>query len=278
LKGGILSIVEVLNVTILALDNIRLQLALEVAKFKKENLRLAGHVSSLSDKVSTLTIEIGILMTTSDFIKEDKEHLEEELVRLKANNEIQNDLLEEQQAAVDKALADYNATQLELKVQISELEKTRREMTSVISNTKVISQALDHAVTSLTNSEASCQKKNQDFLDKLESFCTNDTTDANALRERLETTETTIDNATRDLSSDHLNDKELLVREERVIMELEALSLKAQEYVNNKENISNNKTKGLGASAPGGAGLFSKSASVQKMSEEGISYKVVSFR
>ena len=79
LREGISSITDILEITIVALDNIRLTLAQQVGKFKEENLKLAHLVTLLQDRFSTLSIEIAALENTEIQLQKSKADLQKKI-------------------------------------------------------------------------------------------------------------------------------------------------------------------------------------------------------
>lgn len=225
LKEGVLSIADVLELTIVALDNIRLKLAEEIGKFKDENLKLAGQVSTLGDQINTLTIQIEILVETDQFLRMTKENLQQQAVELKKSTEFQSELLKKNQEELAAITRDYKKNQDMLVARVEELRKVRESMAAEVGKTKKVSEAMQRAVSTLSGQVLEDHKQKQAFQSKLSALL--DGTDESAMKviERMTTTQRELEGAKEDLRTNNVRNKELLDRQEELVRRLEKLDL-----------------------------------------------------
>ncbi len=225
LKDGILSIASVLELTIVALDNIRLRLAEEIGKFKAENLKLSTQVSILQDQISTLTIEIGILVETEAFLRITKEGLQKQALELKKTTDLQSTLLQKNQEELVAITRDYQITQKNLSTKVEELRAVREAMSAEVTKTQNISVSLQKAVTTLSGQVLEERAQKQAFQSKLELLLTDKEESASKLMERMITTHKELKGAKEDLCANNLRNRELLAKQEELMRRLEKLDL-----------------------------------------------------
>jgi len=225
LKEGISSIAEILELTIIALNNIRLRLAEEIGKFKEENLKLARQVSNLQDQVSTLSIQIEILQETENFLRITKDKLQKDAIELKKTTDQQGELLKKNQELLTQITSDYKKTQERLDGKVEELRVVREEMSAEITKTQRVSVVLQKAVTTLSGQVLEEQTQKQVFQRKLESLITDREAGASKLMERMATTHKELEGAKDDLKANNLRNGELLAKQESLVKRLEEIDL-----------------------------------------------------
>jgi len=227
LKDGILSLADVLEFTIVALDTIRLQLAEEIGKFKEENAKLVLQVSTLQDQIHTLSIQVGILVETESFLRTTKEKLQLEAQDLRTATEDQSKLLKRNQEELEAITKAYQTTQENLTGKVKELRIVREQVASEIAKTKQVSESLQKAVTTLSGVLIDDQKQREAFQAKLTKLLDGEEASALKVVERLSTTQGELEGATTDLRSNNEHHKELLVKQESLIKRLELLDLQS---------------------------------------------------
>lgn len=225
LKEGISSIADILELTIAALDNIRLRLAEEIGKFKEENLKLAQQVSALQNQVATLGIEIDILHEVESYLRISKDKLQNDAIELKKTTDEQSKLWKENQAVLLAVTNDYKITQQRLDAKIEELRKVREEMSIEITKTQKVSIVLQKAVSTLSGQVLEEQTQKQQFQKKLESLITAKEEGANKLLERMATTHRELEGAKDDLRANNARNSELLAKQEGLVKRLEQIDL-----------------------------------------------------
>ncbi|RUR07593.1 LegC2/C7 family Dot/Icm T4SS effector [Legionella sp. km772] len=225
LKEGISSIADILELTIVALDNIRLRLAEEIGKFKEENFKLARLVSNLQDQVTTLSIHIEILEETETFLRGTKDKLQKDIEELKKSTEQQDVLLKKKQAELVQVTSDYQKTQAQLDKRIEELRVVREEMSIEITKTQKVSVVLQKAVHTLSGQVLEEQTQKQLFQRKLESLMTDKEADASKLLERMSTTHRELEGAKEDLRANNARNSELLAKQGELVKRLEKIDL-----------------------------------------------------
>lgn len=225
IKEGISSIADILELTIVALDNIRLRLAEEIGKFKEENLKLARQVSNLQDQVSTLGIQIEILQETESFLRTTKEKLQKEAIELKKTVGQQSELLKKNQELLLVVSSDYKITQERLDKKIEELRVVREDMSAEITKTQKVSAVLQKAVTTLSDQVLEEQTQKQLFQRKLELLIADKEAGASKLLERMTTTHKELEGAKEDLRANNARNSELLSKQESLVKRLEEIDL-----------------------------------------------------
>jgi hypothetical protein len=227
LKDGILSLADVLELTIVALDSIRLKLAEELAKFKEENSKLALEVSTLQDQIHTLSIQVGILIDVESFLRATKEQLHKEVQSLKSDTKEQRELLEKQRDKLAEVTREYQITQESLTERVKELRTVREQMATEIASTRKVSESLQKAVTTLSGVVIEDQKQRETFQAQLFKALKGEETCAIKVMERMSLTQGELETATSDLRFNNDYHRKLLEKQGSLLRELEALDLKS---------------------------------------------------
>ncbi|MCL9683995.1 LegC2/C7 family Dot/Icm T4SS effector [Legionella maioricensis] len=253
LKSGIISLADVLELTIKALDSIGKKLAEEIAKFKVENLKLAERVSDLGDQIETLSSQVELYIETEKLLRATKEDLEETADKLKKSVTDQGDLLQKNQEELSRVTKAYNRSQEQLSEKIVELTSVRVSMGKEVDRAKKLATTLERTITSLSGAVIEDKKKREVFQNKLEEFLGEKETGFESVAGRL-------NDAERELSlgkdefkwaNDRYND--LLKRQEAMVVRLEELDKKLGiKQVKPKEHFAQLLTlKGIYASKSG---------------------------
>lgn len=234
LKEGILSITDVLAAIIIDLDDIRINLATQVSKFKEENMKLALHVTSLQDQISTLTIQVELLISIEAFIRRNKEELEKQIDTLKSATVIQTEQLEEAQKKFNLLNTDYEKQQKDLAAKVEELRLVREEMATEVAKTKKVSAELEVTVETLAAHVTEDKTKKDTLTTQLASIVGKEEKTVHGLLTRMSATTGELESAKNDLQSNNTQHKALLTKQEELIKRLEKLdrnlilSLRAQ--------------------------------------------------
>lgn len=238
LKEGILSIADVLELTIVALDNIRFKLAEEISKFKNENLKLTAQVSTLNDQIHTLSIQIGILVEMDQYLCTAKEVIQFQIEDLKNSTEAQSELLQKKQEELAAAVKDYKMNQELLIARVEELRAVRESMTQEVEQTKKISEALQKAVTALSEQVLEDQAQKEAFQLKLQSLLTEENTSVLKVLERMSTTKLELEEAQADLNDNNERNRKLLDKQDELVGRLEQLDLSGVEKFDKEAKVS----------------------------------------
>lgn len=225
LKEGILSIADILELTIVALDNIRHKLSEEIGKFKVENSKLATQVSALGDQIHTLAIEVQMLVDTEQCLRTAKETFQQQAITLKQSTEEQSALLKKNQEELEAIKEDYRKNQEMLTGKVEELRKVRESMAAEVGKTRKVSAALQKAVVTLSGQVLEDQSQKQAFQDKLKLLLDDKEASVTKVMERMSITQHDLDVAKEDLLANNARNKELLDRQEDLVRRLEQLDL-----------------------------------------------------
>lgn len=177
LKAGIFNLADVLQLTIDALDVISKKLALEIEKFKAENLKLAKHVEDLGNQVGSLSSQVEFLMETEKLLRATKDALEETSIQLKdsitqLNDSVseQSELLAENQVELEKVTKLHEQSQKNLSEKIVELNVVKVEMGLEVEKAQKIALTLQGTVNTLVGTTIADQKQKEQFQKRLDGF------------------------------------------------------------------------------------------------------------
>jgi len=148
LNAGILSLAHILESVVLALDNIRVQIAVEIDKFKQENTNFVRAIATLKDEISKLTDEVKQLVHTKDVLVA----TEEKLAALIKDHERLN-------SELGKNIAELASLKSSTSLEIKRLT----EVTAVLKGT---SETLMTSLVSDETQRAAFQTKMEAFLSK----------------------------------------------------------------------------------------------------------------
>ena len=225
LKDGILCIADVLELTIVALDAIRVRLTEEVEKFKIENDKLANHIVDLGAQVQTLTNQVEIFVETERLLRVSKEKLEASTALLQNSVSEQNELLAKSKEELAAVTRDYQHNQRNLEAQVAELQKARLIMDREVEKAQKVAAGLKKTVDTLSGAVIEDQEQRKGFQSKLENFLSGREVSFSKVAESMVDTERDLQTAKTDLSTSNLRYQQLLAQQEKLILRLEALDV-----------------------------------------------------
>jgi hypothetical protein len=252
LKAGIFNLADVLQLTIDALDAIRLKLAEEIEKFKAENIKLAQHVVDLGTNIEKLSFQVQLYMATEKLLRATKDALEETAAQLKQSVTEQTDLLQENQLELEHVTKSYKKSQEQLSEKVVELNSVKVEMGLEVEKAQKIAVTLQGAVTTLSGTVISDSKQREDFQKRLEGFLSDKEKSFDQVAERIFEAERELASVKDELRvvKDELNrslenHRALLVEQGKQLNRLEAIPSKTPlappakraQPVNGKENM-----------------------------------------
>lgn len=173
LKDGIMSLAQVLELTIGALDKIKEQLSHEIRRFKDQNDKLELRVTMLVGQVDSLTNQVELLMQTERLLKSQKDTLEQSVQNLQQNVSTQDESFKKMQAELEKITKDYDSSQAQLSKKVIELTEVRQKMDQEVAKAKRITDTLKGTVQTLSGTVIQDKKKKQEFQDRLDNFLSN---------------------------------------------------------------------------------------------------------
>jgi hypothetical protein len=236
LRDGISSIADILEITIVALDNVRVRLSEQIGRFKEANADLAKKVGTLQDQINTLSIKIEILIGTSTVLDSLKSRLELRVYQLEQDSEQQKDLLDSAQKELTATITDYKNNQKNLEHEVTELRRVRVEMFDEIAKTKKVSEALQAVIGDLSEQVVENNAQKQVFNSRLHQLCDKEEQSVRTVVDRLSKTQQELDDAKKSLCANNKQNKELLARQEVLIQKIEGLGLDAIKVVRKDYN------------------------------------------
>jgi hypothetical protein len=238
LKLGIISLADVLELTIKALDSIGKKLAEEVGKFKIENIKLAERVSDLGDQIESLSSQVELYIETEKLLRTTKEDLETTAEKLKQSVTDQNDLLRKNQEELSRVTKAYSLSQEQLSGKIVELTTVRASMGKEVDKARKLALTLEHTISSLSGAVIEDKKKREVFQRKLESFIGEKESGFESVAERLDEAERELSLGKDEFQSANERYNGLLNRHEKLVARLEVLDKKLGfEPVEPKEHV-----------------------------------------
>ncbi len=160
LNAGVLSLAHILESVVLALDNIRVQIAVEIDKFKQENTNFARTISTLKDEMIKLTDEVKQLVLTKHTLVV----TQEKLAVLTKDHELLN-------SELGKSIAELANLKSSTSLEIKRLT----EVTAVLKGTS------ETLMTSLVSDET----QRAAFQTKMEAFLLTSSTQFSDVAERI---------------------------------------------------------------------------------------------
>lgn len=238
LKAGIISLADVLELTIKALDSIGKKLAEEVEKFKVENLKLAAHVTDLGDQIETLSAQVELYIETEKLLRATKEDLEKTADELKQSVTNQTELLRQNQEELARVNKAYSRSQEQLSEKIVELTSVRVSMGKEVDKAKKLATTLERTITTLSGSVIDDKKQREAFQSKLEHFLGEKETGYESVADRLGDAERELSLGKDEFKLANSRYNELLQRQEILVARLEVLDKKlSSEQVKPKEHV-----------------------------------------
>jgi prefoldin subunit 5 len=220
LEKGILSLANLLELTINALDSIREQLQEEITKFSEENNQLKENVTFLAQELNTLTQQIDAMdkhitaaSNLTQFLSTTKEGLDGTSELLKENVAEHTNLLAQNQEKLARVTDAYTLSQNQLVQRIGEVSAVKQQLQDEVERLSGVIGTLKKAVLEIT--ESSLSAKTQALLkEKVEQFVEDKEASFTQILARLSKTEeqfseqfSVLQQALQNTNSDH---KELL--------------------------------------------------------------------
>ena len=159
LKQGITGIVDILGVVVLELDGIRLDLAQQITAFREENNKLSTSIHSLNDQLYLLTTNIDAMVVTHGHLNNSRQHLEEELKRLKAASDKKEDVLQKTTQELQEVTREYKKLQEMMNEEVNKLRELKSKMALDVVKAETISSFLDKTAIKLSDAAEAKQKE-----------------------------------------------------------------------------------------------------------------------
>lgn len=172
LRQGINSLADILAITIMALDNIRLKFEKGIERFIEENFKLTQNITQLSGQVDLLTDQVEQFIDTEKQLRLTKEALEIETKKLKKSVDKQDEILQQTQQQLIAAQNEYHESQNQLSEKIVELRIVRTSMEEEIAKAKSINEVLSHTVQDMAIHVVADGEQRKAFDARLQSFVT----------------------------------------------------------------------------------------------------------
>ena len=202
LKAGIFTLVDVLQITISALDVIRQKLASEIKKFKVENLKLTANVIVLGEQIEILAAQAEIFIATERLMRATQTDLE---------------------ITAQSFRVSYEHSQFQLSEKIIELGTVRVSMGLEVDKVKKIAATLQGAVQTLSGTVIEDTEQRLAFQDKLDTFLSDKAVSFDQVTERICHAEQELLMVKVELKRSNEIYQELLERHERQVVRLEHL-------------------------------------------------------
>lgn len=241
LREGIISLADVLQLTIEALDTIRQELAKEIDRFKEQNFKLTENVTELGDKVEQLTNQVELFVETEKLLRATKDDLETTVKSLKESITDQSGLLEKNQQELSKVKIAYEKSQQQLSLKVAELHKVRVEMGLEVKKVQAVASTMKVAVNTLTDTVVSNDKQKEEFKRKFDTFLSDKSASFDNVSNRIHMAEEELAAVKEELKVVTTRYQQLLDRQESQVVRMERLDPRL-----NRENLPPKvNTKGL---------------------------------
>ncbi|WP_133136354.1 LegC2/C7 family Dot/Icm T4SS effector [Legionella rowbothamii] len=189
LTKGVLGLANLLEVTITALDKIRLKLADEVEKFSSENAILKNSNEKLSEELESLGHEIKAAAELTESLKNTKESLEAAAASLKEQMLEKAELLDLNQKKLVQVTEDYHASQQHLENKIGEFALIESKLGLELEKTRKTVLTLQDTVAQLVDTVIVGERQQQEFKERMDSFFETQGNKFNSIAERIGETE-----------------------------------------------------------------------------------------
>lgn len=195
LKKGILSMADVLELTINALSLIEAQFAREIKAFQTENELLKNNVQSLTDEMHSLKAQLEVFAQTSVILKDSISNLEEEITKITANSQGQEAVLAKTQQELLKVKNEYEVSQHQLSDKVQEIAQVKlslqTELTKANKTVKILQQTVTNFTSSVTqrsnlNEQLDLLCKGQENLEKATTNLSKTEQELKAVKDQLE--------------------------------------------------------------------------------------------
>lgn len=223
LKKGILSLADVLGLVIKALDKIRKDLAVEVEKFRQENIKLSDNISILGNQIDSLTVQTQLFIETEQVLKENIVKLESTASDLKNSVDVQGDLLNKTLSELDYVKSAYEKSKEQLTEKILELTTVKIEMGREVEKAKKVALTLKGAVDTLSGAVIEDNKQKKEFQEKLNTFLSDKEKSFSEVTDRICQAEQELVRVKEELKRSNERYEMLLNRQEDQVLRLEQL-------------------------------------------------------
>lgn len=247
LKKGIFSLADVLEITIAALETIRIKFMQEIEKFKTENLKLTRNVETLGDQVETLGDQVETFIETTKSLRETKKQLEESTLELKKTVQEHSESLQESQIQLVFAKNEYEKSQIELSEKIVELRTTKELMEQDIEKARTNGMVLAKTVSTLSKAVLADEEQKVVFQGRLNNFLSDSSASFDQINERICKAERDLKLVTNELQQSNEQYRIHLERQEKQIIRLERLDtqLRIEQAIPKEAQIDSNKPRGF---------------------------------
>jgi len=177
LKKGILSMADVLEVTINALDNIRQKFKEELDKFKTENQKLTENISLLTEELDSLSNQVEVFIKTEQILRSVINGFEKTIESLKNSENNQTELMQKTQKELEQVKREYNTSKSQLKEKIDEINTVKESLGLEVTKAKQVVTTLQTTVKTLAGAVINDEAQRSTFQKKLEGFL--NTTESN---------------------------------------------------------------------------------------------------
>ncbi len=223
LKAGIFGLADVLEVTISALDTIRIKFNEEINKFKEQNLKLTENVFQLTEQVENLTDQVEVFIATETMLRTTKDELEKVIADLHSSVDQNSEQINHSQKELDKVKKDYEKSQTQLSEKIVELSTVRTTLGLEVEKAKKVASTLQGTVQTLAGSVIDNDKQRDAFQTRLNSFLNNKEASFDQVADRVCQAEKELAQVKEELKQSNERYKELLDRQEKQVERLEKI-------------------------------------------------------
>lgn len=175
LNEGILSLADLLELTITALDIVRQKLAEEVDKFTEENEQLRQNIAALAFQIDLLGHEIAEAKKMTKSLRLTKDALEQTAKNLENKIDVQGKLLD--------------ATLLRLDEKTAEFTKIKTDLELEILKVQAVASVIEASSTNLSKIVLDSKEQQQEYKEKLDAFLTDKSASFDKVGVRLKESE-----------------------------------------------------------------------------------------
>ncbi len=269
LKKGIVSLADVLELTINALDKIGQKLAEEVEKFKKENEKLAENVFNLTEQVDSLSSQVELFIEIEKMLRKSKTDLEETTEALKQSVTDQSDLLKRNQEELARITKEYKQSQKQLSEKVNELHEVKVQMSQGVEKVNQLSNTLASTVSTFSMAVTDDKKEKESLQSKLKSVLGEQEKSLDSVVKSLNTTGESMEKGRDEVMLANSRYNYLLERQEQLVARLELLDKKlhAEQVSSNEPTSGGSISEGVRPASPISGGEVSVS---QLLSSKGM--------
>lgn len=212
--SGITGVLEIVTNSLAALFQ---QVADALEKFKKENVKLANHISALSDDVEIMTIQVANFVVVEQHLRDLGTDLAKASTNLKGTVEQQTELLKTNQKKLKAVIGDSKKNQEALSDMVLKLAQVRASMGDEVAKAKKVSTALQATVATLSAAVIADQRKRAAFQQKLDGFISDDKVGVESVTGRFSDAEKQLVLVQEELVASNQRYKDLLDRQKPLV-------------------------------------------------------------